>query len=78
MYLLHNRKKKPMTFNVTINASKTGSIGSKYCERRQYIITAPAPEHVNMLAIERARAEGLEHILIVRIAHVSIQGKDHV
>jgi hypothetical protein len=54
------------TWKVTLLASKAGSIGTKYCERRQYEIEAPTQEIAQDRARMKAYAEGLEHTLITR------------
>jgi hypothetical protein len=55
-------------FRALIAASTAGSIGAKYNERRTYVITASDIEAAKAEAIARAHQEGLEHVLVIRIA----------
>jgi hypothetical protein len=53
------------SYHIVLQASKVGSIGSKYSERREYKIDAPDYEVAQKLARKRAFQEGLEHTLII-------------
>lgn len=52
---------------VTIRGSKLGSIGTKYCEVRQYVIDVGDQDDIHILAIQRAYQDGLEHILVTAV-----------
>jgi hypothetical protein len=54
------------TWKITLLASKAGSIGTKYCEHRQYTVDAPTKEIAEDRARMKAYAEGLEHTRITR------------
>lgn len=57
-----------MTYRITLRASKIGSIGSKYCERRVYDVEAPDRETAQDTARILAYAEDrLEHTLIIKV-----------
>ena len=55
------------TFTVKLQASKAGSIGTKYCEHRVYTVEAIDAYEAQCVARERAYAEGLEHTLITSV-----------
>ena len=52
---------------VRIVASKAGSIGTKYCEKRVYEIEPCHKAELISKAIARAYADGLEHVLVTHI-----------
>ena len=54
-------------FLVRIRASKAGSIGTKYCEVREYKFKATDLEDANSRGMERAYGEGLEHVLVTKV-----------
>jgi hypothetical protein len=53
-------------YQVTLLASKAGSIGIKYCEKRQYVIDAIDAKEAQDAARIKAYAEGLEHTMITK------------
>lgn len=53
-----------MKYRIVLKASKAGSIGSKYCERRVYEVDAATLDDAQDIARKRAYAENLEHTLI--------------
>jgi hypothetical protein len=58
-------------FQVRVHASKAGSIGTKYCEVREYKVEANDLEHANSLGMERAYDEGLEHVLVTKVKRIT-------
>lgn len=52
---------------VRIAASKAGSIGLKYCERRTYEVSGRTFADIINAAIDCAYADGLEHVLVTHI-----------
>jgi hypothetical protein len=53
--------------NVTIKASKQGSIGTKYIETRRYEIKTRNFDLAVSEAIRRAYNDGLEHVLVTEV-----------
>jgi len=54
-------------YRVTIQGSKVGSIGTKYCERHHMTLWAMDRDDLNKVAIEAGHNEGLEHVLVTRV-----------
>lgn len=59
-----------LSLKCLVQASKQGSIGSKYCEKRTYEIITENREKLVEIAIARAHHEGLEHVLVTHIKEV--------
>jgi hypothetical protein len=54
-------------YSATVRASKTGSIGTKYCEVRQYKVEAVDRFDAVSETIRLAYLDGLEHVLITKL-----------
>ena len=61
-----------MIYKMRIQASKLGSIGTKYCEKRSYFITAKDEDEAVTKAIKEAYEEGLEHVVASVVERLEI------
>jgi hypothetical protein len=56
-----------MTHTVKIAASKAGSIGTKYCEKREYTVEGADFDEIISAAVTMAYNDGLEHVLVTHV-----------